>query len=346
MACTPKEDAVNEANTAVGSDTARQDAGFVYEPPDPSACDATLTMDNGWLCAIQPSRLDSGARDQYSNDSLADANLGFGYHVVAFPNAEQAIHGVYVHLTGSMGRPYHPGSNRFPSEVLLNEATAAGYVTVQVAYHNRYLINSEEECVGAHHVDNCAGLARYEKITGEDVGPVVEVPVSDSIIHRLQTVVAYLENTGFVFPFEVVADGTVNWSQIRVGGHSQGAGHALYIAKYWDAAHSCLLGGSYDVADSEPRIPAQNIADWYLDDAVDVDIAKIRGLISMHDANYDQFVSAYEQIGLEEGTHWTSFSAARYSNNEGDDISGHAAAVHDPAFANLRHDACFAQLGP
>ena len=103
----------------MGSDTAHQDAGFVYEPPDPAACDDTLTMDKGWLCAIQPSRLDPGARDEYSNGSLADKNLGFGYHVVAFPNSDHAIQGVYVHLTGSMGRPYHPASKRFPSETLL-----------------------------------------------------------------------------------------------------------------------------------------------------------------------------------------------------------------------------------
>lgn len=327
------------------SDTASQNDGFVYEPPDPSVCDATLTVDKGWLCAIQPSRLDEAARDQYSSDSLADKNLGFGYHVVAFPNSDQSINGVYVHFTGSMGRPYHPNSKSFPSEVLLNEAVAAGYVTVQVAYHNRYLVNSEEECVGSHSVDDCAGLVRYEKITGEDVSPVVEVPISDSISQRIKTVVTYLESMGFDFPFEVVSEGAINWSQLRIGGHSQGSGHALYISKYWDSAHSCLLGGPYDVADSEPSIPPENIADWYLDDSANVDITKIRALTSIDDASYEQFVSAYALIGLEEGIHWTSFSAASYSDNEGDDISGHAAAVHDPAFASQRHDACFTQLG-
>ena len=345
VACATTKDSTSNANAEVGSDTAGQDSSFIYEPPDPSACDATLTMDKGWLCAIQPSRLDPGARDQYSNDSLADKNLGFGYHVVAFPHAEQTVHGVYVHLTGSMGRPYHPVSRRFPSKILLNEAMAAGYVTLQVAYHNRYSVNSEEECIGSHTVDDCAGLVRYEKITGEDVGPVVEVPLSDSITQRIQTVVAYLESSGFAFPVEVVSGGTINWATLRVGGHSQGAGHALYIAKYWDSARSCLLGGPYDVADSRPSIPLERIADWYLDDSADVDITKIRALVSVNDDNYDQFVSAYELIGLEEGIHWTSFFASSYRDNEGNDISGHGAAVHDPAFANQRHDACFEQFG-
>ena len=100
--------------------------------------------------------------------------------------------GVYLHFTGSLGRAYNQASRNFLSQTLLDEAMEAGFITVQIAYHNRYAVNSSNECAGNDDVDNCAGLVRYEKITGEDVTSVVEVPPADSIVQRLIAVVTYL----------------------------------------------------------------------------------------------------------------------------------------------------------
>ena len=70
-----------------------------------SICDASEEVEYGTLCAIQPSRLDSNARDRFSETGPADRNLGFGYHVVGFPIEGTTINGVYIHFTGSMEGP-------------------------------------------------------------------------------------------------------------------------------------------------------------------------------------------------------------------------------------------------
>ena len=193
-------------------------------------------------------------------------------------------------LYGSMGRGVQSTHGTFPSATILDEAMQSGLITIR-AYHNRYSVNSPSECVGSNDVDNCAGDVRREKITGEDVSSVVEVPVADSITHRMTTLVTYLEEQSFVFPISILDDDSIQWPSLMIGGHSQGAGHALYITKYWDSAYTCLFGGPYDVPDTVPTAPSEDIADWYLDDSVTVDISTIKALLSTDDNNCDNFLS-------------------------------------------------------
>ena len=336
----PADSAVEDSGIEVDTD---EENPYTYVLPSTSICDDTFEYNGGFLCAIQPSRLDSEARDQYSNASVADRRLGFGYHAVGFPSESTDILGIYVHFTGSMGRPYNQRTNAFDSSVLLKEAIEAGYIVLQVAYHNRYAVNSEAECYGALDVDNCAGLVRQEKIMGEDVSTVVDVPISDSITHRLIVLVNYLQTNGVAFPDAVVDGEDILWPNLRLGGHSQGSGHALYIHKYWASLHTCLLGGPFDVADAVPNIPDPVIADWYLDSVL-VDIGNLRALVSEEDNNYDQFVRAYNVLGLIEGLHWSSFTSESYFNELGESITGHGAVVHDPAYRSLRHTTCFGEV--
>lgn len=314
---------------------------YIYRQLEKQFCHAVLDTTHGYLCAIRPSMLDSSARDIFAAGSAPDENFGFGYHAIAFPAAGTNIKGVYIHFTGSMGRAYDQNNDRFPSTVILDEAMAAGFITIQIAYHNRYSVNSPAECQGALDVDNCAGLVRREKITGEDQTPVVDVPVADSIQQRLIHLINYLQSNGFEFPVPVISNNELQWQNVYLGGHSQGAGHALYITKYWNSAHTCLLGGIIDVPDNVPEFPAELIADWFLDNRVTVDITKVRALLSTDDEFYPEFIRAYDVLKLIEDQHWQSFTAAAYFDQEGNTISGHGAAVHDPAFAAQRNTACF-----
>lgn len=346
---TREDTSIGGADTAQVGDSGMDDAGdsgipeepYGYIPPQSSLCDEHNTTDHGFLCALQPSRLDASARDQFADDSISNRNLGFGYHVVAFPHETTEIVGVYVHFTGSMGRAYNPNNGEYPSFVLLDEAMKAGFIVIQMAYHNRYAVNSPQECLGSNDIDDCAGMVRREKILGEDVGPVVDVPLSDAITHRLKTLVHYFETHNFVFPVSILQGDDILWQNLILGGHSQGSGHALFLAKYWDAAHVCLFGGPYDAPDVVPTVPEENIADWYLDETV-VDISNVRGLVSLDDDNHEQFLISYNILHMQEGIHWTSFQAPIYHNRFGEEITGHAAVVHDPAFAIQRYETCFA----
>ena len=315
-------------------------APYEYSIPNLNGCDDLLETEHGFLCALRPSRLDAEARDTFGEDSIVDRTLGFGYHVVAFPRLETEINGVYVHFTGSMGRAYNQSNGGFPSATLLDESMQAGLITLQIAYHNRYAVNSPEECIGSNDVDNCAGDVRREKITGENLTNVVDVPISDSINHRLELLVTHLNQQGFTFPVSVFKDASPNWSELLIGGHSQGSGHALYITKFWGSQHTCLFGGPFDVADTVPQTPPEAIADWYLVEPT-VDISTVRALLSEDDSSYVNFVRAYDILNMEEDIHWQSFQSNDYTNGNGESISGHGAVVHDPRFAALRHEMCF-----
>ena len=157
----------------------------------------------------------------------------------------------------------------------------------------------------------------------------------------MTTLVTYLEEQAFVFPISMLEESSIQWSNLMIGGHSQGAGHALYITKYWESAYTCLFGGPYDVPDTIPTTPTAAIADWYLDESVTVDISTVRALLSTDDNNYDNFIQAYNVLGMTEGTHWQSFQATEYTDADGESISGHGAVVHDPAFTQKRYETCF-----
>ena len=314
-----------------------------YQQPDNIICDANSIVSNGLLCAIQPSRLDSASRDVYGNTTTGDSLLGFGYHVVAFPNTGTEIKGINIHLTGSYGRPYNQFSDKFGSSLFLNESLGAGYINIQLAYNNRFSINFDE-CGGDaanFNVDNCSGDVRKEKIIGEDVSIKTDTPVADSIEFRLLKLVEHLKSEGIVFPLEIVTNGVINWNLLRVSGHSQGATHALYLSKYFSANHACLLAGGYDVADTVPTVPPENIADWLLDNSVQIDISKVTALVSTDDDSYAAFIRAYNHLGLVKGVHYEEFSDAPYANESGTSITGHGATALDPRFNNLRVEACF-----
>ena len=62
-----------DADTEIDAGTSEDTGALVYEyrVPDSSICDDTLTTTTGYLCAIRPSRLDSSARDTFSNRGIA-----------------------------------------------------------------------------------------------------------------------------------------------------------------------------------------------------------------------------------------------------------------------------------
>ncbi len=314
-----------------------------YQQPDSSICDANIFIGNGLLCAIQPSRLDPSSRDVFGSANAQDFVLGFGYHVIAFPETGTEIKGINIHITGSYGRPYNQFSDDFTSSLYLNESLEAGFITIQLAYNNRYSINFDE-CGGDPSllaIDNCAGDVRLEKITGEDVSIATDTPVADSIEYRLLKVAELLKDEAIILPFAITTNDLINWDSLYVSGHSQGAIHALYLGKYFSAFHVCMIAGGYDIPDLVPAAPPEFIADWFLDDSESINLARTRAVFSVDDDSYNSFIQGYDVLGLVEGIHYEVFSGAPYFNQSGEEITGHSAALQDPRFSQLRIEACF-----
>ena len=139
-----------------------------------------------------------------------------------------------------------PGTGAVPStyEEIVRRGARRGYHALGLTYPNDEAVGAL--CPGSGPPD-CAGAVRREVITGVDSSPLVSVDTANSIDGRLRALLNYL-NTNF--PTEgwgrYLVNGAVDWSQVTVAGHSQGAGHAGFIAKLRDVNRVAMFSGPGD----------------------------------------------------------------------------------------------------
>lgn len=163
----------------------------------------------------------------------------FSPHVAINPEPAVAAKGrLFVMLpgTGAVPRFY-----RF----ILRAGTPRGYHALGVTYPNDIAVGT---LCGTSIVADCAGMVRNEIITGADTSPLVSVNAANSITGRLVSLITYLSST---FPNEgwgqYLTGGQPNWALITVAGHSQGAGHAGYLAKLRSLDRAVMFSGPGDV---------------------------------------------------------------------------------------------------
>jgi hypothetical protein len=129
-------------------------------------------------------------------------------------------------------------------------ATYAGYRTLSLGYANE----EKMEDICAPLGDGCYSDWRYEVTYGVDLSPFIQISPADSIMGRLETVLAALERDdpatwgGFLD-----AEGRPAWEKIVVSGWSIGSGHAAFVAKHHPVHGVMLISGPKDrVNDPEP----------------------------------------------------------------------------------------------
>ncbi len=150
-----------------------------------------------------------------------------------------------------------PGTGAIPRfyRFILRTGAPRGYHTIGLTYPNDTAIGTL--CAGSA-VADCAGLARNEVITGSDTSPLVSVDRANSITGRLISLLTYLNST---YPNEgwgqYLAGGQPNWAIITVAGHSQGSGHAAYLAKQQNLDRTVMFSGPADTG-----ITAGSQAPW------------------------------------------------------------------------------------
>lgn len=119
-----------------------------------------------------------------------------------------------------------------------------GYHALAVAYPNYAAV--AQLCKGSPD-DDCTAKVREEILTGADLSPLVKIAPKDAFETRLKTLLAYLSKT---FPDEgwgqYLTGSEIDWSRISVAGHSQGAGHAAYLAKMHAMARVAIISGVAD----------------------------------------------------------------------------------------------------
>jgi dienelactone hydrolase len=144
-----------------------------------------------------------------------------------------------VFLPGTFGKPAN-------YRLIVQEAAAHGLHSIGLNYPNNATIaslcNSSTDA-------NCNGNARLETLTGTDSSTVVNVTRANSIENRLIKLLQYLQVQA---PLEGWGDylttaGQLDWSRIRIAGHSQGGGHAAFIAKSYAVDRAIYFGSPADL---------------------------------------------------------------------------------------------------
>jgi hypothetical protein len=167
-----------------------------------------------------------------------------------------------------------PGTEGTPFDYRIITASAAGYGlhAIGLGYVNTNGVNgcsASADC-------NCFGDARTEMLEGTDTSTRVIVDRINCITSRLTTLLRYL---GTNYPAEgwtnyLNAGGSPAWTNIIIGGHSQGGGHAAFIAHkytvyrclFFNAADPCLVGTDRPanwVTNSASATPAERYFGFY-----------------------------------------------------------------------------------
>ncbi|RYZ93193.1 MAG: hypothetical protein EOP06_01855 [Proteobacteria bacterium] len=280
---------------------------------DLSFCSRAASLSAGRVCAIQPSSLDPTTRDVYDlAGSANDQNFGFGYHVLALPNRYKPSKGLWIHFTGTYGRPFNQSNGLFGNPEWLDEIMERGYIVLQIAYDNRFSINDTCASPPGKNRNNCSGDARGEVLTGADLTPYRTTGSADSIRHRVLKLLQSLKaRPNFPLPTEIDLS-NFSWKNFVVSGHSQGGNQSYFIAKYYGVKFACMLGSPYDVDDSvNPGSPI--IADWLRSPGALTASSAMGQFITLEDDSYNAFSGAAAFIGLGAGINAIEARAPPYS---------------------------------
>jgi hypothetical protein len=126
-----------------------------------------------------------------------------------------------------------PGTGATPADYtfLLFEAAQAGFHSLGLRYPNDESVNLSL-CPRVND-SNCHENVRAETLYGRDMSTLVSVDPANSIGQRLQSALVYMRDH---YPDEgwgqyLSADEEIIWSSLIVAGHSQGGGHAIFMAR-------------------------------------------------------------------------------------------------------------------
>jgi len=189
-------------------------------------------------------------------------------HVIApqatDPLIDRALddHYAWIDTTAATNRQlfvYLPGSGGVPANALLlqQEAARIGYHSIGLSYVSDYYLAGL--CSGNPDVDSCFESTHYEIVYGIDQSPLVDVSVPNSIVSRLTKLLQYLAAR---YPDEgwsqFLVNGNPRWSQIALGGISQGSGNSAMIAKYNVVPRVVQFSGVTDALGSVDCAPTQS----------------------------------------------------------------------------------------
>jgi hypothetical protein len=172
--------------------------------------------------------------DPKDTDSAVEAV--HGTHLVLYDPQVASNHLAMVYFVGTGA--HAEGSLKFGSVF-----AKLGYHVIVLDYEDNVLAAS---CV--HSSDStCFDTYRNAIVTGASGSDKIHVDRPNSILNRLQKLLVYLDakdpDGGWN---QFVTDGQPTWSHLVLAGHSQGSGHAAYIAKMYKVEKVLMFSGPQD----------------------------------------------------------------------------------------------------
>lgn len=126
-----------------------------------------------------------------------------------------------------------PGTGSTPDQTpsLLRQGALRGYHVIGLMYPNQDSVNSICDTNGNTDL-TCFGKVREETVTGQNLSPLVVINDINSIEGRIKALLEYLiiKRPGEGWQ-DFLQEGNIQWNLVSISGHSQGGGHAAYIAK-------------------------------------------------------------------------------------------------------------------
>lgn len=204
-------------------------------------------------------------------------------HLVAIDPASHDQRLLYVHLVGSCGIAT-------VNRVIVSHAAAMGFHAIGITYPNCPSVTDLSQ--GSEDPDVHAKI-RAERLYGQPVSDLVDVGPHDSVVNRVVKLVEFLdaahpdENWG-----QFLTDsGAPRWQRLIVGGHSQGSGHAAFLAKDHPLGGALLFGGPGD------GFAGGSLAPWVFEPAVTPAWRRV-GFTHRLDSVFNRATDSYAAFGM------------------------------------------------
>lgn len=140
------------------------------------------------------------------------------------------------------------GTNSLPRDMLdlAEEAGKLGYQSIGIDYINGPPDGSISTGCRESKDPDCFDKFRREVVRGEALSPLVKVGPQDSIEARITSLLRHLNKVDPARWGKFLKEGEVDWGKVVVAGHSQGSGHAAFLAKAHEMKGVVLLAGPQD----------------------------------------------------------------------------------------------------
>jgi hypothetical protein len=172
-------------------------------------------------------------------------------HYVYFKRDITALNKLCVFLPGSGAKPEN-------YKLFVQKAGSMGYHAFGLMYPNPSGIYNNGTCETSPDND-CFYKLRLETMRGTDESTLIDVNAANSIINRVKKLIQYLQTQ---YPTDnwgqyVQSNGDLAWGKIVFAGHSQGAGHSVFMTKFYPIARAVMLSNKdFNTATNLP-------AAWY-----------------------------------------------------------------------------------